>query len=349
MTQYRYALPQQHGGLFLTDGGLETTLLFHEGRDLPCFAAFPLLDEPAGVETLKRYYRRHATIALKLRTGFVLESATWRASQDWGQRLGYSAQRLAEVNRKSIDLLVDLREQLETAASPMPISGCVGPRGDGYVVERAMTPEEARDFHSAQVRVFARTEADFVTAITMTSSEEAVGFTWAARDVNLPAVVSFTVETDGRLPSGQSLGEAIDAVDSATGRWPAYYMLNCAHPRHFEGSLDRSPWLQRIGGVRANASQRSHAELDEATDLDDGDPEELGADYARLRRRLPWLNVLGGCCGTDHRHIEQIALSCMPLRGPDRIQWRAAQNHEDQATDASLTLHERHPSGTVQE
>src|SRR3712207_4511764 len=126
----------------------------------------------------------------------------------------------------------------------------------------------------------------------------------------MPVVISFTPEVDGRLPTGQPLGEAIEEVDTATGGVPAYYMINCAHPTHFDGALDGEAWTERLRGLRANASRRSHAELDAAPDLDDGDPIELGAEYAALRRRHPWINVLGGCCGTDHRHIEQICAAC---------------------------------------
>lgn len=334
MSHYRYGLPQLHGDLFLTDGGLETTLVYHEGFALPHFAAFPLLLDPRGLGVLRRYYRRYASVALELGAGFVLESATWRANSGWGDRLGYTADRLLEVNRRSIELLVDLRDELEDPRSPMVISGNVGPRGDGYVVGAAMTPEQARDYHSAQIGVFARTEADVVTAMTMNYVEEAIGVVWAAREVNLPAVISFTVETDGRLPSGQPLGEAIDAVDGATGRWPAYYMINCAHPVHVEPALATAGWMRRLGGLRANASKRSHAELDEATDLDAGDPVELGHDYARLRGRFPWLNVLGGCCGTDHRHIEQIGRACSRLSfGPSETAPSSSRQGEGRPVD----------------
>ncbi|NIR31930.1 MAG: homocysteine S-methyltransferase [Gammaproteobacteria bacterium] len=310
MTHYRHRLPQLDGGLFLTDGGIETTLIFHEGLDLPHFAAFDLLKEERGTETLRRYFARHASIARRNGAGFILESATWRASPDWGDKLGYSARALTDANRRAIDLLVELREELETDTSPMVISGCVGPRGDGYDPGAIMTAKEAETYHAAQIGVFSETAADQVTAITMTNTNEAIGVAHAARGVDLPVVISFTVETDGKLPSGQPLKEAIEEVDAATGRWPAYYMINCAHPTHFQNVLENAAWIKRLRGLRANASKRSHAELDEAPDLDDGDPVELGAEYAEILGRFPWINVLGGCCGTDHRHIEQICGAC---------------------------------------
>ena len=311
MPKYRDHLPQLEGGLFLTDGGIETTLIFHDGLDLPYFAAFHLLQDEPGAEALRRYFARHATIARRSGVGFIFESATWRASSDWGDKLGYSPQALAEANQKAIDLLRQLRSDLETDRSPMVISGCVGPRGDGYNPGALMSPDVAEGYHAAQIGAFAHTEADLVTAITMTHAGEAIGVTRAAQAVGMPVVISFTVETDGRLPTGQPLKEAIEAVDTATGRAPAYYMINCAHPSHFEMVLDDQAWTDRLRGIRANASTCSHAELDEAADLDDGDPIELGQQYRALCAQFSQINVLGGCCGTDHRHIEQIAAACL--------------------------------------
>ena len=308
---YRDRLPQLDGGLFLTDSGLETVLIFLEGVELPSFAAFVLLDTDDGRERLRRYYLRHMAIARKAGLGFVDESATWRANPDWATLLGYDTAALDRLNREAIGLLASLRDDFGSAA-PFVISGCVGPRGDGYSPETLMSADEAERYHSLQIGTFATTEADLVTAITMTHSGEAIGVARAAAAAGIPVVISFTVETDGRLPSGESLAEAVAAVDDATGGGPAYYMVNCAHPSHFEDVLAADePWVGRIRGVRANASRRSHAELDEAADLDDGDPDELGADYARLRAAHPQLTVLGGCCGTDDRHVAAICHACL--------------------------------------
>ena len=311
MPKYRDQLPQLDDGFFLTDGGLETTLIFHDKLDLPYFAAFHLLKDEAGTEALRKYYRTYASIACANGLGFVLESPTWRANPDWSERLGYSKAALSEVNRFAVALMGELREQFETPHSPMVISGCVGPRGDGYDPGKIMSEAEAEAYHSQQIGFFRETDADLVTAITLTNTPEAIGIVRAARTTGLPVVISFTLETDGSLPTGQSLQEAIDAVDGATDRVTAYYMINCAHPTHFDAAIDVSePWISRLRGVRANASRRSHAELNEAPDLDDGDPVELGAQYGDLVRRHPHINVLGGCCGTDHRHIQEIARAC---------------------------------------
>lgn len=311
MRRFSDQLPQLDGRIFLTDGGIETTLIFHDKLDLPYFAAFPLLQSKDGRETLRRYFQRYLQIAAAGGHGFILEAPTWRANADWGDKLGYSEAALAAANRDAIDLMVELRDAHEVEGTPIVVSGCVGPRGDGYDPGQVMTPEQSEFYHGKQIAVFADAGADMITAITLTNANEAVGIVRAAHRARMPVAISFTLETDGRLPTGESLRSAIEAVDAATGYGPAYYMITCAHPTHFADRLDDGgAWLQRVRGVRANASRRSHAELNEAPDLDDGNPVELGAQYRDLLRRHPHINVLGGCCGTDHRHVEEIARAC---------------------------------------
>lgn len=307
--------PPDANQLFLTDGGLETTLVFLEGFALPCFAAFDLLKEEQGVQAIKNYYRRYLHIAADYQTGFILESPTWRANPDWLQRTGYPPEALADINRKAIQLMAEVKAEYEGRLDNILISGCIGPRGDGYRPENSMTADAAEAYHAAQVAVLRQTPADLVSAITMNYAEEAVGIARAAAAAGLPAVISFTVETDGRLPTGMHLKDAIGAVDAGAPVQPLYYMINCAHPTHFtnvlqEGRQER--WTQRIRGLRANASCKSHAELDEATTLDRGDPEELGAAHKRLKRLLPHLNVFGGCCGTDEAHVLAIIRQLQP-------------------------------------
>jgi len=314
MVEFRKSLPQLGGEFFLTDGGIETTLIFLEGLDLPDFAAFDLLRRREGEAALRKYFRTYAGLAQRFATGLILESATWRASADWGSKLGYGTKEMADANRRAIGLLEEIRNEFKGDAKRVVISGCVGPRGDGYNPGKTMSEQEAESYHGDQVQTFADTAADMVTAITMNYVEEAVGITRAAGRAGMPVAISFTVETDGHLPTGQTLRAAIEQVDAATSRYPSYYMINCAHPTHFEHVLtEGEPWTQRIRGLRANASRKSHAELNETTELDIGDPVELGMQHARLKRRLSQLNVMGGCCGTDHRHVEQIAAACSPL------------------------------------
>jgi S-methylmethionine-dependent homocysteine/selenocysteine methylase len=308
---YRSGLPQLADDLFLTDGGIETTLIFDRGLDLPAFAAFVLLKDQAGTDELRRYYRPYLELARDQGTGFVLDTPTWRASPRWAAELGISAEELDDLNLRAIALMEELRADAGVAAV---ISGCIGPQDDGYSPSATLSVAEARDYHSTQIGTFADTAADMVTVLTMTYADEATGIAQAAAAAGLPAAISFTVETDGRLPSGQDLGGAIEQVDAASDGAPAYYMINCAHPTHFESVLEAgAPWQDRIRGLRANASTKSHAELDEAEELDQGDPADLGDRHAALRGRLPQLTVLGGCCGTDHRHVTEICRA-----------WRAA-------------------------
>jgi S-methylmethionine-dependent homocysteine/selenocysteine methylase len=302
----RAQLPQLSGETFITDGGMETTLIFDEGIALPDFASFILLEDPTGVDVLRAYYKSYLEIAAQHGVGIVLDTPTWRANPDWGDRLGYSAAELADVDRRGVALLEELRATAD-GVTHVIISGCIGPRGDGYRVDKAMTAEEAQRYHEPQVATFADTAADLVSALTLTYADEAVGVARAARDTGIPSVISFTVETDGRLPSGQSLRETIEEVDDQTEGAVAYFMINCAHPTHFAHVFDEDGgWRNRIRGLRANASEKSHAELDEADELDAGDPVALAGQYRQLQKRLPNLNVVGGCCGTSERHVAEI-------------------------------------------
>jgi homocysteine S-methyltransferase len=293
--------------IVITDAGLETWLLFDRGIDLPSFAAYPLAGTPDGRAVLTEYYRHYVEIAEAIDAALVLEAPTWRANPEWAATLGHDLDALSSLIADSVAVVDDLRQGWQ-GSGPFLVGGVVGPRGDGYRIDAAMTPDEAATYHTFQIDRLAETPVDVVTAMTIGYVDEAVGITRAAQRAEIPVVISFTVETDGRLPSGMSLGEAIEATDVATGAYPTHYMINCAHPTHFDHVLDAGqPWLARIGGLRANASTLSHAELDEAEELDAGDPQDLAVRYAQLRSILPALHVVGGCCGTDHHHIEAIA------------------------------------------
>ena len=262
-TKYRGRLPQLADGLYLSDGGLETTLIFHDGFDLPMFAAFMLIESERGRAALRAYYDRYVSMAVRHGTGFILESPTWRANPDWGAKLGYDYDRLAAANCAAIDMLHAIRAAQATSKTPLVISGAIGPRGDGYDPGALMRADDAQDYHAWQISVLKDAGADLVSAFTLTNIGEAVGIACAAKAASIPCVISFTLETDGRLPTGESLGYAIETVDHATSRAPAYYMINCAHPDHFSQVLDEDAgWMRRLRGIRANASRKSHAELE---------------------------------------------------------------------------------------
>ena len=296
----RSALPQLSGRPVVNDGGLETDLIYHHGVELPDFAAFPLLDDEHGRELLLRYYGEYVDIARRAGTALQLDTPTWRASPDWGDRLDYSLGDLRRVNRDAVALIERLRN--DAGVDTFVISGCLGPRGDGYVAGEVVEPDDAAAYHAPQIEAFAEAGADLITALTLTGVGEAVGIVRAARVVGMPVAVSFTVELDGRLPDGTPLATAVTEVDAEGG--PDYFMINCAHPTHIApGLADDGDWRQRIRGLRVNASTRSHAELDTATELDEGDPVELALTQDALRPFLPNLAVVGGCCGTDSRHV----------------------------------------------
>ncbi len=289
---------------FLTDGGLETTIVFLDGIDLPDFAAFPLLDTAEGRDALARYYAPYLDLAEQANTGILLGTPTWRANLDWGARLGYDSTRLTDINRRAVEFVIALAAT--RPALPHVIDGVIGPRGDGYVVGATMSPAESAAYHGLQAHAFAEAGADMISAITMTYAEEAIGIVGAGKAVSLPVVISLTTETDGRLPSGQTLGEAIRQIDDATDAGAAYFMVNCAHPTHFASALETTAdWTKRIGGVRANASRLSHAELDVATELDRGDIAALARGYLELAEAIDF-KVVGGCCGTDHEHVQHV-------------------------------------------
>ena len=307
MSMYRQGLPQLSGELYLTDAGIETDLIFNHGIEIREFAAHTLLPDPAGREALRKYFREFLSLANEHDAGFILDSQTWKTHVHWADDLGEDEQELHEANKASIAFIAGLRNEFSGNSKPIVLNGSIGPRGDAYAPEAEVAADEAEEYHAKQLGWLAETEVDMVTALTFTQSDEAIGVVRAARELGLPIVVSFTVETDGRLPTGQSLADAILAVDVATNSAAEYFMVNCAHPDHFIEVLNDTGWARRIRGLRCNASRLSHAELDECEELDDGDPVELGEQYGSIANKMPWLNVFGSCCGSDLRHVRQIA------------------------------------------
>ncbi len=307
MIKIRAQLPHIDGRLFLTDAGLETDLIFNQRVHIPEFASHTLLASSAGRAALTRYYRGFLALAERHRVGFILDSPTWRAQRHWANALGVSIAEMAAINRYAVDFVADLRDEFTAGRSTILLNGVIGPRGDAYAPEALVSADEAEDYHAEQIGWLARTDVDMVSAMTFTQSSEAIGVVRAARIAGLPVVISFTVETDGLLPTGQPLGDAIAEVDAATDGSAAYFMINCAHPEHFRDALDAVEHIGRIRGLRCNASRCSHAELDAAETLDDGDPIELAEGYSELLAAMPWMNVFGGCCGTDLRHVSAIA------------------------------------------
>ena len=306
MKNSKNRLPHQINRLCLTDAGLETWLVFQRGIELREFASFELLNNTEGRDLLESYYSDFMDMAEQAKMGFVAETVTWRANPEWGAKLGYTLPELADINRDAVAMLDNLRKGSPNSANIF-LCGNVGPRGDGYVPGKLMSVAEAQDFHSFQIDVLANARTDMVSAFTLTNVPEALGIARAAGEADVPCVISFTLETDGNLPSGQKLKDAITEMDANAFTRPAYYMINCAHPDHFAATLEEAPWMKRIRGIVANASRCSHTELDEADELDSGDPVDLGQALSVIRKRFAHIQVLGGCCGTDIRHMAEIA------------------------------------------
>ena len=307
MAIHRNVLPQLDGGLFVASTGMETDLMFNQGIDLPGFASYPLLETKAGRAQLDGYYRDMIAVGKEHGIGVILESPTWVANRDRGAAIGYSPEQLVELNKQAIAHMCEARDTFGDL--PTLISANVGPRADAYAPSEQMSAEDAETYHIEQIAALAETEVDLISGYTLAYPAEAVGIVRAAKRFGLPVIIAFTVETDGHLPTGASLKEAITLVDAQTDSYAAYFMINCAHPEHFENVLSNDLWMQRLRGIVANASRCSHAELDEAEELDDGDPDELGQQLAEIRSRFPHISVLGGCCGTDKRHLSSIVRS----------------------------------------
>lgn len=305
--KYRKNLPQMSNELFITVGGIETTLVFHKQIKLPYFASFDLLKSSQGQALLREEYRSYAAVAKKYHVNFILESATWRANADWGNKLGYSEYALAKINAQAVLLLNEIRDQFETISTKIVLAGCIGPHEDAYHSQQKMTIQQAEDYHKLQIITFSHTNVDFITVGTISYIDEAIGIVNAAKSQMMPIAISFTVETDGKLPSGETLQDAIVKVDNETNNAPIYYMINCAHPSHFKHLFKpNESWHHRIYGIRANASAKSHAELNNSTALDEGNPQELAKQYIELKNLLTHLNIIGGCCGTSQRHVEEL-------------------------------------------
>ncbi len=308
MSKYRNQLPQLSGELYLADAGLETDLIFNHGVEIPEFAAHTLLPDRETRTQVADYFRLFLQLAREFDAGFVLDGQTWKAHRHWAGDLGQSPEELREANRDSIQFISELRDEFPDNR-PIVLNAIIGPQGDAYSPDESIAADRAQEYHSEQVGWLAETECDMICGTTFVQSGEAIGLVRACRDVEMPVAISFTVETDGSLPSGQPLAEAIKHVDDATDGGAAYFGVNCAHPDHFFDVLEDQSWARRIRSLRCNASRQSHAELDACEVLDDGNPLELGAQYRAIMNRMPWLNIFGGCCGTDLRHVAAIAES----------------------------------------
>ncbi|MGF9566636.1 homocysteine S-methyltransferase family protein [Neorhizobium sp. BT27B] len=307
-------LPQLEGRLMATGGGFETWLQYVDGFTLRHFCGFELLEDRRGAACLEQYQRKLVEAAVSQGFGVINEGLHYRASRDWGTLIGYSPQALEEINIRGIEFYRAIAREYHSAETPMIVGGAIGPRGDAYQTGAMIDAASAEDYHSEQILTLKRAGADMITAMTFSSVEEAIGISRAAVSAGLPIVISFFVKRGGLLSNGETLQQAIEMVDAATDAAPAYYMINCTHPTEFEPALTVGTWAKRLGGFMPNAVAMETLELCKLGHLEDGDPEELGHQMGALAERYPHINVWGGCCGTDARHIGRIAHSVGQFR-----------------------------------
>lgn len=304
-------LPHLSNRVFLTEGGLDTTPIFLQGFDLPSFAPFDLSNERKGFVAIKTYYQEYLQFARDHHMGFILDSPTWRANRYWIQKMGYPDSALIDINKKAIDLMLELREEFRDGMMSVPIGGCIGPCGIGYVKEQVMTVDEAEKYHAGQVEIFSQTPVDFISVIAINYVEEALGIVRAVNAVDIPVVISFSLDKNGKLPSGMNLKEAITLVDKGVNEPPIYFMVHCAHPFHFiadmqGGSVSKEPWVKRIRGIRAIATSQNHFEPEVDKECEFEDPVDLAKAYGKLKNQFKHLNIFGSYCGTDKEHLMTI-------------------------------------------
>lgn len=300
--------PRREGLLYLTEGGTETEIMFRHGHALREFAMFELLDKPSAVNDLRGMYRRLLDTIAGHGCAAMLAGLDYRASPDWGAKLGYSRDALAEFQHRCIDFLREVAAPYRGDLPDIAICGCVGPRGDAYGAEREITADEAEDYHSVQLQTLRDCGVDLVWAATFNNIPEAVGLSRAAARAGVPLNLHFTLTGAHRLATGPTLRAAIEATDAQAGAArPDSYGINCSHPVEFEPALDPDHWTRRIRALRPNAAKMDKIALCKLNHIEEGDPAELGRIMAALARRHPWIDILGGCCGTWERHIDAIA------------------------------------------
>ncbi len=299
-------LPHETDRKFLVYAGTGTDLIFNHGVELPGFASFPLLENPETRAILAQQMRDLVELSADMGLGCILDAPTWMANADRAAPLGYDAERLRAVNKDGVALMEEVRQG--SGRDDVLVSACIGPRYDPYADIPPISVGQARAYHNAQLSALKETSVDLVTGYTFNRTGEAAGCILASQDIGLPIIMSLVVETDGCLADGTPLIDAIDQIEAQTDGSALFYMVNCAHPTHFADVIKAHP---RLKGVVANASSCSHAELDEAEELDDGDPVQLGQEIAAAMRDNPSIQVFGGCCGTDMRHLKQMALEVL--------------------------------------
>lgn len=298
--------PRREGQFYLTEGGVETELMYKWGIELPHFATFPLFENPEAMAAIRGIFHRYLDIAAKYRLPALVSGLDYRASPDWGAILGYSRKALAEATLQSVDFT---RELVQEYASDIPqgfVIGTLGPRGDAYQLNRTITEDEAEDYHGVQLETLKQADVDIAWAMTFNNTAEAIGAARAAGKIGLPFAVSLSLDSTSKLKSGPSFAEAVETIEAKTNGSPVFYFLNCSHPVEFEPALTPGDWIERVRGFRPNASKMEKVALCKLGHLEEGDPVELGQLVGDVVRRYPHMDIWGGCCGTGEVHLEEM-------------------------------------------
>jgi S-methylmethionine-dependent homocysteine/selenocysteine methylase len=313
MDNKKFFPPQKDGRIYLSEGGTETEISYKYGFELPEFAMFPLLDNPEAVSQMQGMYRKYLDVVAKHGMCALIGGLDYRASPDWGKLLGYSPQGLAEANHKSIDFLREVASEYASDIPEILIQGLIGPRGDAYERNISISENEAEDYHSIQLTTLKEANVDLALAITFNNVSESIGVARAAKKIGVPLAISLSLDSTSKLNSGPSLAEAITTIDAETDLAPEFYLINCSHPLEYEPAIESGDWINRVRGVRPNASKMEKIELCQIGHLEDGDPVELGAQCGDLARRYPHMDIWGGCCGTWDTHLDQIAKNILAI------------------------------------
>lgn len=306
---------QKAGTIYLTEGGQETEVMYRHGFELPEFAMFPLLDNPAALNVMREMYQRYLDVAARHGCVALMGGLDYRASPDWGRKIGLSDQQLADYQQRAIAFLRDVAAPYVGQLPGVMFVGCIGPRGDAYSLNQTMTEEEAEEYHSFQLAGLKAAGVDLAMAMTFNNVPEAVGIARAAARADLPLEISFTLDSNHRLKSGPSLKSAIETVDFLAGEdRPDFYGINCSHPLEFSPALEPGTWTRRIRSLRPNAAMMDKQSLCALGHLEEGDPVSLGSLMGMLARGHPHVDMWGGCCGTWDKHLEHIAANVREVR-----------------------------------
>lgn len=278
-----------------------------------------LIYDKSGRAALEAIYRQYLDIGQRYQLPLLLSTPTWRAGRERIAAAGLAGR---DVNGDNSRFLAELRDSYGDYARQVAICGLMSCRGDAYKPAEAMSANAAGDFHSWQANALAAAGVDFLLAATLPALSEAIGLARAQAATGLPYLISFVARPEGTLLDGTPLDTAIATIDVAITPRPLAYLINCTHASIFRSALlnerNSSPLVRaRIIGLLANTAALSPDELDESAELVEEAPEVFGNSVAALRDELN-MKVLGGCCGTDERHIDclagRLAQDCMRRR-----------------------------------